>query len=369
MICISELKSKVFLPLHLMAEVISIEDFVQLHRDGRVAFDARSPGEFEHGRIPGALSLPLLNNDERAQVGTIYKQKGHDAAVLKGFDLVGGKFGDYIRKAKELSKEKQVTLYCWRGGMRSNIMAWLLEKGGFHVTLIRGGYKSYRRWALSQLAKNRNIVIVGGMTGSGKTDLLLELERSGEQVIDLEGLAHHKGSAFGALGQKPQPTIEQFENELALRWHKLDADKITWIENESRSIGSMIVPAHVYELMCKAPMIEVLLDRKKRSERILNEYGSFSKEVLIANTKKLEKRLGGLRLKEALEKLESGLMTEWVDIMLDYYDGLYRYGIEQREGKAVHKMVVEFDDIRTDALMMKQLADRIVFAGLQTEEK
>lgn len=330
-----------------------------------VIFDARSPGEYERGRIPGALNLPLLNNEERAEVGTLYKKKGHDAAVLKGFDLVGGKFGDYIRNAKELCKQKEVTLYCWRGGMRSNIMAWLLEKGGFKVSLIKGGYKSYRRWALNELEKDRTVLILGGMTGSGKTELLSELEKAGEQVIDLEALAHHKGSAFGALGQKPQPTMEHFENELAWQWSKLDENKITWIENESRSVGSMILPAHVYKLMCEAPMIEMLLDRNKRIERILREYGSFPKEVLAANTKKLEKRLGGLRLQEALGKLETGEMSEWVSIMLDYYDKFYRHGIEQRNGKAVYKVVVEMEDLKADAMLLKQLAGRMLLEKIK----
>ncbi len=346
-----------------MAEFISVEDYItEFSGKSHLLIDVRSPGEFMHGHLPGAFNLPILNNEERTEVGTTYKKQGHEAAVQKGFDLVGSKFGEYIRQAKELSDTREAILYCWRGGMRSGIMGWLLMTAGFRITLIRGGYKSYRRWALKQLETDRKVIVLGGMTGSGKTDLLKELEKVGEQVIDLEGMANHKGSAFGGLGQPPQPTIEQFENELALKWASIDASHPVWIENESRSIGSVILPAHIYELIQAFPMIELVVGREERLKRVLSEYGKFSVEELKACTIKVEKRLGGLQLKNAIEFLASGNLQGWVDIMLDYYDKLYRYSQSLRKSTVLNPIAVRLEDINSDAVLLRDLAAKMLVA-------
>src|ERR1700759_4202769 len=161
--------------------------------------DVRTPAEFAHGHIPGAFNLPLFSNEERVLVGTTYKQVGKEAAILLGFDLTGAKWSGFIREALEIAPKKKIALHCWRGGMRSGAMAWALDLYGFDVYLLTRGYKHYRRRGLDTFAEKLNIRILGGLTGSGKTKVLHQLKSLGEQVIDLEDLAQHQGSAFGSM--------------------------------------------------------------------------------------------------------------------------------------------------------------------------
>ncbi len=315
-----------------MANTIPISTFIQeIKLASVVLLDARSEGEYDRGHIPGALNLPLLNNDERVIVGTTYKQQGREEAVRAGFDLVGKKFVEFIDKAKLLSPNKQVYIYCWRGGMRSNIMAWVLNMAGFKVTLLKGGYKEFRNWALAQFNIPKKVMVLGGPTGSGKTEVLMEIKKSGQQFIDLENLAHHKGSAFGGLGNPPQPTQETFENNLAWQWSEINADEIVWLENESRKIGKSIIPDGVYNAMRDANIVQLERDYEIRKARILNEYGHFAKEQLAEKTQCIAKRLGGLNLKNALEFLTENDLNNWVDILMTYYDKTYANSNEIRD--------------------------------------
>lgn len=336
-----------------------------------IIIDARSPSEYRHAHIPGALNLPLLDDEHRKIIGTLYKQAGREAAVLKGFDLVGPKFGDLVREAKSMAgmsgnsptdrefipsqnDQREITVYCWRGGMRSGILSWVLGLAGFKVTLLKGGYKSYRKKVLETLQTPRKLVIVGGKTGSGKTELLSALRDKGEQVIDLEALVNHKGSAFGALGQNDQPSVEQFENELARLWETMDPARILWLENESRSIGKVKLNDAVYELMRKAPVIEVNVSLFRRKQRILEDYGVFSKELLAECTSRLQKRLGGLRLQQALAALEENRMSDWLDILLQYYDKTYGHGNSLRSSDSIH--TIDWPDEMSSA----ELADLFI---------
>jgi len=339
--------------------IIDIDEFVLLIGSVPV-LDVRSESEYGHGHVPGAVNLPLLSDSERAIVGTVYKKEGREAAVKKGFELVGPRFSSIIEEAGTLFPGRQVAMYCWRGGMRSNIMAWLLEMSGFRVSLLNGGYKTWRHWVLERFEIPKNLIVIGGRTGSGKTALLHALKNTGEQVIDLEGMAHHKGSAFGALGQKPQHTNEHFENLLALQWHECSPYRITWIENESRSVGSNIIPIGIYSRMREAYVAEVILDAETRKKRILNEYGRFPVDILSANTVKVAKRLGGLRLKEALDCLEAGDLYGWVGIMMHYYDDTYDHSNRQRDRDKVVSIPLSDDNMDMQALhvmdVMKEAA-------------
>jgi len=319
-----------------MAEIFLTEDFIErLREQGPLLLDVRSETEFSRGHIPHAFNLPLLNDEHRAIVGTMYKKEGREAAVLSGFDLAGKKFGDFVRTAHEHSRNKEVMIYCWRGGMRSNIMAWVLGLAGFRTTLLKGGYKTFRNWALHQLTIPKKIIVVGGRTGSGKTEALRALKEKNEQVIDLEALAHHKGSAFGALGEKPQPRTEHFENLLAWEWSKMKDSKTVWLENESITIGSVKIPDPVFEMMRNAPVIELKAGVHYRIKRILDVYGDFPAELLEESTWKLKKRLGEPRTRQAVEFLRSGDKEKWIEEILYYYDKTYDYGMEQRiPGKA-----------------------------------
>ncbi len=296
-----------------------------------ILIDARSPKEYKHAHIPGAINVALLNDEHREQVGITYKKEGREAAVVKGFELVGPLFADIIKEVKTFAEGKDLLIYCWRGGMRSGILSWLLGMSGFKVQLLDGGYKCYRNWVLDTLKVQRRMIILGGKTGSGKTELLHHLQLKGEQVLDLEKLASHKGSSFGALGQDPQPSNEHFENLLFRDLRILEEEKLVWIENESRSIGSVKIPDPLFNQMRDAAVVEVEIPLEIRKSRILNEYGNFPVEHLKICTERLEKRLGGLRLKLCLAALNEGRMHDWLDYLLEYYDETYSYGMSLRD--------------------------------------
>ena len=177
--------------------------------------DVRSPGEYLRGHIPGAFNVPLFTDQERAVVGTLYKQTGRDAAMLEGLRIIGPKMAEIVEQARTLAPDGKVGVHCWRGGERSASVAWLLEKAGFQeVIVLKRGYKSFRERVLASLSLSWVLEVLGGYTGTGKTELLGLLRQEGEQIVDLEGLAHHKGSSFGGIGEKVQPTTEHFENLL-----------------------------------------------------------------------------------------------------------------------------------------------------------
>lgn len=339
---------------------VSINEFLKEFAENKaVLLDVRSPKEYHRAHIPEAVSFPLLTDEEREIVGITFKNEGREPAIIRGFELVGNKFTGFIKRAKELSTSKEAMMYCWRGGLRSNIMSWILSTAGFKVTLLKGGYKSFRRWSIEQLHIHRNILIVGGKTGSGKTELLNELGKSGEQVIDLEKLAHHKGSAFGSLGQPPQPTTEQFENLLAIEWSKINPDKILWLENESRLIGTCALPNSVFDQMRFATVIEIEMDRKSRKKRILNEYGCYDTKLLIEKTESVKKRMGFDKVKEAIIFLKNNDPDKWVEAMLDYYDKMYQHSNAQRDKNKIHSITLDHD-------IMKMNVEKVIVFSKQS---
>ncbi len=341
-----------------MSDILIAPQFIQKQfSDKLVLLDVRCEKEFVQGHMPGAINIPLLNDDHRKQVGITYKSNGKDAAVLKGFDLVGERFSDFIRKVKRLTEEKHVMLYCWRGGMRSGIMSWVLEMGGFKTFIMKGGYKAYRNHVLEILIQPRKVVVVGGKTGSGKTEVLNEIKKMGEQVICLETLASHRGSAFGALGMPPQPRNEMFQNMLAQEWMNVDSDKILFLENESMTIGPILLPPKIYEAIRNSPVIEIGMSKEMRMKRILNEYGNFPVDDLVENTQKLSKRLGGLRTSESIEALRNGDKEKWVEEILNYYDKAYQFGNDTRNAP-MHLIEVKENDAS------RYIAGRVIEAAM-----
>lgn len=307
---------------------LSIDDF--LLAPGPI-LDVRSPAEYEQGHLPEAISFPLFSNEERAQVGTCYKQQSREQAVELGFDLVGPKLGEFIRKAKVIAPDKTVRVHCWRGGMRSGAIAWALNMAGFNTVTLQGGYKSFRQWVRHTLATPKQIVLLGGMTGTAKTDILHALAKQGEQVLDLEGHANHRGSSYGALCLPPQPSTEQFENLLATEWHSFEPHQSIWIEAESRRVGSCRIPAELFEQMETAFALEITRPVSERVALLVDIYGQAKTDDLVAATERIRKRLGGQRTQEAIAAIKIGDLATAVAITLDYYDRTYRYGLEQRE--------------------------------------
>lgn len=309
---------------------------------GLTILDARSPAEFAHAHIPGAFNLPLLSDEQRAQVGTTYKQQGRQAAITLGFKLVGPSFGAHIDTAKSLAPQQKIALYCARGGLRSNILSWVLSLAGFEVTLLQGGYKAYRQWVLHHLTSLPPVKVLGGKTGVGKTVILQELRAQGQQVVDLEGLAHHRGSAFGALGLEEQPSQEHFENVLAMTLQSLDLGRPVWMENESRLIGKLKLPDHIYATLRESPVFELHLPLAVRMERIWQEYGVFDQEQLVHCTLKIESKLGSERCRTAIQALKLGDHQSWLKEILGYYDKQYEKASDSRKPGSI--FTFQFED-------------------------
>ena len=312
-----------------MAEIIGIEAFLKL-KDEYPLIDVRAPLEFEQGHIPGARNIPLFSDQERKEVGTAFKQINKEAAMYLGLDFVGKKLVDLARQGeKAAGRKKTLLVHCWRGGMRSSSMAWLYETLGLKCYLLEGGYKSYRHYAQSSFTIKLELLVVGGRTGSGKTDILKELQKEGEQVIDLEGLARHKGSAFGALGEEPQPTTEQFENDLHAVLACLDSGRLVWIEDESRNVGRCVIPGPFYEQMRQSRIIFLDIGRELRSKHLVKHYAGYQAEELKQCIFKISKRLGGDRTREALESIDRSDFQETAMITLAYYDKTYMFSLEK----------------------------------------
>lgn len=306
--------------------------------------DVRTPAEFAHGHIPGAINIPLFTNEERVTVGTTYKQQGREAAILLGFDLTGSKWSGFIRQSLEYAPAKRIAVHCWRGGMRSAAMAWALDLYGFEVTLVQGGYKHYRRWVHKQFDQPWPLTVVGGMTGSGKTRVLGHLHQQGEQVVDLEDLARHQGSTYGTLNRLIQPTQEQFENDLAARLTSLDPTRPIWIEDESNSIGKNILPKPFWTRMREAPLFDLQVPLEHRIAALEKEYGGLDRDFLIECTKRITKRLGTEQTKHAIAAIREGRMADFIRQVLVYYDKAYNKGLITRENPRVIALPLQDGD-------------------------
>jgi tRNA 2-selenouridine synthase len=293
----------------------------------------RSPAEYAKGHLPGALNLPLFDNEERAVVGTIYKQRGKEAAIEKGLELVGPRLAELSRLAGENAISGNLLVYCWRGGMRSEKMAWLFELTGLKCSVMRGGYKGYREYLRNSFEKAGNLIILEGRTGSGKTEILHALKEKGEQILDLEGIARHKGSVFGALGQKRQPTTQQFQNNLFDAWLKLDPDRPVWVEGESLNIGSVTLPESFWAAMNRSPVLFIDARREWRKERIIRDYAVFPVGELIELTDKIVDRLGHENHRKTVDFLSRGDIAGAVEILLTYYDKGYAFSLKKYKEK------------------------------------
>lgn len=316
-----------------MPEKLSPSDFLRMRHSG-VVIDVRTPAEFEQGHIPGAVNLPLFSNEERVVIGTLYKKTGKEAAVERGLEFVGPKMATMVRQAKTLSHGQPLFVHCWRGGMRSASVVWLLETAGMTCFLLKDGYKGYRAEFETLLTQKRyQFIVLGGPTGSGKTSILNELSRLNEQVLDLEGMAHHKGSAFGALGQLSQPTNEQFENDIHESLLAFDSNKRIWVEGESKTIGKNFIPPKLFPLLEAADIVDIDIPLEARLDRLVAEYASFSNEQLIESFLKIRKRLGDLCTRQAIDLVEQQNHREAARIALQYYDKSYSHTLSQRKGR------------------------------------
>jgi tRNA 2-selenouridine synthase len=316
-----------------MAERIAIQPFLQASGP---LLDVRAPAEFAQGHIPGAHNLPLFSDAERAEVGTTYKQHGRQAAVQLGLALVGPRLAALATELSGWSARAvgaPLRLHCWRGGMRSGSVAWLASTLDLPVLLLEGGYKAYRRWVLDLLEQPWPVHLLGGRTGSGKTDLLLALQQRGAAVLDLEGLAHHRGSSFGSLGLPPQPSNEHYENRIAAVLQAARGARQIWVEAESAQVGRCRVPAGLWRQMQAAPLLEIRRPLEERLRQLVAVYGIQDPHELAEATRRIGRRLGPQRTAAALEAIERADWTTACRQMLDYYDRCYDHELA-RHGDA-----------------------------------
>lgn len=315
----------------MAVQKIAIDDFI-IQASNSLIIDVRSPDEFDHAHIVSALNLPLFNNEERAIIGTTYKKQSREEAIKVGLPLFGTKLLPMIETVEKWVSEKQqgghttkptILVHCWRGGMRSAAVAWLLDLYGYKVYQLTGGYKAYRNWVLNQFIKTYPIKILGGFTGSGKTEILHALQQRNNTVIDLEGLANHKGSAFGAIGQAKQPSQEMFENKLATALFSNKMDTPFWVEDESQRIGLVMIPTSFFVQMRNSVCHFIIIPFEERLNFILQGYGSFDVQLLIDATLRIQKRLGGLETKNAVQFLNENNIIAAFAILLKYYDRWY----------------------------------------------
>ena len=295
----------------------------------RLLIDVRSPGEFADGHIPGAVNVPLFDDAQRAEIGTLYQQQGRDPAIRRGLEIVGPQMASLEQQIATANQQggfsgASVCVHCWRGGMRSESVAWLLNLTGWQVSLLRGGYKTYRRFARDQFSQPLPLIVISGLTGAGKTERLIQLAEAGEQIIDLEGMACHRGSAYGGLGEPDQPTTQQFENDLATAIASCDLSRRIWVEDEGNRIGRVVVPAEFHQQLQNAPAVFLDVPKADRVRRLVRLYGDLDAADLTHATEKIGKRLGGQHVKSAVEAIVSGDMQTAVDITLSYYDRTYQ---------------------------------------------
>jgi tRNA 2-selenouridine synthase len=324
--------------------------------------DVRTPAEFESGHIPGAVNIPIFSNEERAEVGTLYKQKSRKAAMLRALEVVGPKMADFVREASKYKYTEHLIIHCWRGGMRSSTFAWLLNTADIPAVTLKKGYKGFRNYIFSFFEQVFDIRILTGCTGSGKSELLRYMKALGQQVVDLERLANHKGSSFGALGQNPQPTSEQFHNDLFWSMKDFDIKKPVWMEDESMNIGKVFIPEPLWKQMRSSPLFRVDLCLQERLNRLVNEYACFDKDALSSAIERISKRVGGQNTKLALDELEKKNYMKVAEILLAYYDKSYNKSIEERKNQIVFRDEYEKFDTHIIASDLIDSSNKLIFA-------
>jgi len=336
------------------ARTLTIE---QLRAEQGPLVDVRSPAEFAKGHWPGAINLPLFSDAERAAVGTAYKQQGRLPAVHLGLEITGPKLSALAAALEQLRTQGDPRIYCWRGGMRSASMAWLATQIDLSPRLLSGGYKTYRHWVQAQFEQPWPLRLMGGRTGTGKTDLLLALQQRAVAVVDLEGLAHHRGSAFGGLGRPPQPSTEHYENRLAegLDQHRRSGADAIWLEAESIQVGCCRIPKALFDQMQTAPVLEIQRSLTERVDQLVGVYGHQGGEGLAEATRRISRRLGPQRTAVALKAIEAGDWATACRATLDYYDRCYDHELARSP---------ERRSVDLTGLSVEQAAEHLIAAGL-----
>ncbi len=337
----------------MTAPALTIEDFLS-HSRQELVVDVRAPVEFNKGHLPGAVNIPLFEDIERAEIGTLFKQQGKDTAVTRGLEIVSPKMVNFVNEVRQLSKNKNVFVYCFRGGMRSNSFAWLMNTSGLQARILKGGYKSYRNHVLNYFNKPQQLILLGGHTGSGKTDIIKQLAKNGVQTVDLERLANHKGSAFGAINEDKQPAQQNFEHNLYQAFAEQDPTRPVILEDESKSIGYNRIPHALWLQMKQATIIKLEIPFELRIENLVKDYATADIEALKSCVVKIAQQLGLLNTKLCLQYLDEGNLHDTARLTLQYYDKVYGYTYSQKQ-QPIIPVVSDTMDVLANAQKVQQI--------------
>ncbi len=337
---------------------VDIKDFIAT--DG-LTIDVRSPDEYCKGHMPNSINIPLFNNFERSVIGKKYKVSGKNPAVLEGLAIIDDKLNKLIDDLilaidKDISSNqvgdktrRNIKIYCARGGMRSKSVSWLLKKINIDSVTLKGGYKSYRNHVLNSFNLKHKIILIGGKTGTGKTRILKLLRCYGNHIIDLESLANHRGSSFGGLGMKSQPSNEQFENLIADELNYSINKEIIYLEAESANIGKCRIPIEFYKQMKDAQRIEILNNQRNRLTELIKTYSIYDGNDLKEAVERIAKRLGPQRTKKAKDSINSKNWEGVCEAVLDYYDKCYDHELNSIEREIRY---LDISDISDELLVL-----------------
>jgi len=343
-----------------LIKTTQVDNFLKLSVNTPI-IDVRSPSEFENGHIFGAINMPIFSDAEHKIIGTKYKQESRDTALATALEIVAQKTDFFLNQIAKINS-KNIAVYCWRGGFRSDGMAHLFQSVGKNIFKLDGGYKSFRKHISQFFEQKFPFIILGGKTGSDKTKILYELAKQGEQIIDLEKLADHKGSAFGAIGEIKQKTIQQFENKLFHAFQQLDLKKRIWVEDESKMIGRLKIPDTIFQQMRSKNVIQLRISKKRRTDNLIKNYTNFEHSFLIDAVTKISGKLGGLNTKLVISAIEQNDFFTAIDIILNYYDKTYQFGLSKRDLNTVFPLKISTKS-------NKQIAETVInFANKHDNE-
>lgn len=328
--------------------------------------DVRSPGEFAEATVPWAVNVPLFDNEERARVGTTYKQQGREQAIQLGVRLVSPKIPSLLEQVEKATQGKVPLIFCWRGGMRSKAFATFLDLADRPVYRLTGGYRAYRKYIVSRLESydlRARLIVLHGLTGVGKTDILKRLAQDGVPVLDLEEMAGHRGSTFGTLGETNPRNQKMFDSLLFHTLERFREEPFLFMEAESKRIGRVLMPDFLEEAKMAGIPVIVEASFPTRVSRILETYlrgetdlSRLQKQVSGAISR-IERRLSPDVRKELALRIREQNWRRVVEILLkEYYDPRYQYSQEKVEKDAIH---LNADDLDTAVEACKEIWNRL----------
>ena len=313
----------------LNTQTIDIDKAVQ--NKNAIWIDVRSSREYKKGNYTHSVNIELFNDIEYSKLGEVYKRNGKSESIKSGKKYIHNSLEQILEKISKF-KKYTIYIYCARGGLRSKAFFKILEIHGYKSFVILGGYKSLRNYVLSSFLKTRNIIIIGGNTGSKKTSILKLMKKHNYNTVDLEKIANHRGSAFGDLGLMKQSTQQQFENDLSYEWVNFDNNSNVFVESESRTIGKIVIPSPIYSQMINSHYIRINMNFDRRIKNLISEYGKYPLTHIEHRLKKISRKLGSENFNYAVKLLKNNDLYSFCShILINYYDKMYKHSLNKRK--------------------------------------